>query len=72
MKNMLKRLMNVLTISTVVVVYIIVGEYKQSRLVPMAVGEIILGVVVVTSITLTIILAVNYIFFGKLTLWHKD
>jgi len=66
---MFKRLMNVLTICAVVFAVIFVDVETHSR---MAVWEIILFAVVVTSITLSIILAVNYIVFKKLTIWHRD
>ena len=63
---MFKRLINVFTICSVVFAFIFIYHPR------MPVWAIILNVVTVTSITLSIILAVNYIVFKKLTIWHRD
>ena len=72
--DMLKRLLNVMTIVFVIILPIIIMDFIQFYNVGTTVldGDILLMLLVLDVVMFVGVLASNYIVFKKITLWHKQ
>ena len=72
--DMLKRLLNVMTIVFVIILPIIIMDFIQFYNVGTTVldGDILLMLLVLDVVIFVGVLASNYIVFKKITLWHKQ
>jgi len=61
MSGVFKRLMNVVTIILVLLTVFVVPYYPRSA-----------EEIVYVSMSWIFVLAINYVFFKKLTIWHRD
>ena len=68
MKSILKRLFNVITILAMLwVTYVLLVGYDGLFTDDVTIMQLIRGLLVLLIVSIT-----NYIFFGKLSLWHKN